>query len=108
MTANWAPYYGTDTQETYEIYVDVRRAEREVHTQLGPYVPPATILEFASLTVGPAAATTRPQRLSKALAARGVRHTRLPDRPLPGRGHQPDRLRPKRNPLARLAKLARS
>jgi hypothetical protein len=107
VTANWAPYYGTDTHNTYEIYVELRRPERDVHTPLGPYVPPETIVEFASAAVEMPAMADRPQRLLKALESRGVRQTRLPNRPLPGRGHHPDRLRPKRGPLAKLAQLAR-
>ncbi len=107
MTANWAPFYGTDTHNTYEVYVDLRRAERDVRTPLGPYVPPETILEFASATVDMPAMPDRPQRLLEALESRGVRHTRLASRPLPGRGHHPDRLRPKRGPLAKLVQLTR-
>lgn len=51
--------------------------------------------------------TARPLRLSEALASRGIRQTRLSDRPPPGRGHHPDRLRPKPGPLATLTRLAR-
>ncbi len=107
MTANWAPYYGTDTYDIYEIYVDLRPAERVVLTPLGPYVPPETVTEFASITVDTSVMPARPQCLLDALETRGVRQTSLPSRPLPGRGHHPDRLRPKRGPLARLARLTR-
>jgi hypothetical protein len=85
----------SDTRDTYEIYVDLRRIEPG-STPLGPHVPPKAAAESATAERDAHTAVDRPESLSKALHRRGVHQVRSTSPPVSKSSHQRFRLRPKR------------
>ncbi len=105
MITNGVQHSRGSTTDCYEIYVDLRAVATGTTTPLGPYVPPAIAAEFSRGTDGATQMSTDqgPWGLSTALRSRGAHRVTSSTRPLPGRDHRPDTLRPKRTMLSRVA-----
>jgi hypothetical protein len=91
--------------DTYEVYVDLVPIDSSHRSPLGPYAPPETAVEFATVKADAHAAADRPQSLSHALERRGVYPTHSTGRAIPESDQSRFRLRRRRGLIARLGRL---